>query len=359
MSSLHWFQIIVSLAVHATAITLVACAVERRCRSSHVKARVWTCYYVSLLGLLAAGLLLPRAHWVNPWQRLGDQQLIRVVGLEQSAATMLLAAWATGLGVLAIQWGLQFVRLQRFLGACRVATSQEMQIIRAAASAELLKSAGRAVEFRVCPEELGPFCYQLHRPAVYLPPSLLAGNRSELQHVLEHELTHLQTQHPLQLFMQRIVQTSLWFVPAIWSAGRRASLAREFVCDDAAVGRGASPANYLRTLLRYATAPGQTAGTPLAIARSSSELRVRAERLATREPNVDGPLAAWAPSLILLASLAASQLWLPTNPLASPKSNYSPWPVWSAATLHAFDVSARDFDEFDSRLHWYELTNKR
>jgi beta-lactamase regulating signal transducer with metallopeptidase domain len=186
----------------------------------------------------------------------------------------------------------------------------------------------------------------------------MAGSPNELRHVLQHELTHLQTQHPLQVFTQRVVQTALWFVPAVWTAGRRASLAREFVCDDAAVDHGASPASYLRTLLRYAKQPIQ-GGAVLAIAHSSSELRVRAQRLARPESIASSRLAAWAPSIILLASLAASQAWLPTNPLASPKTHYSPWPVWSAAALHAFDVSVRDFDQFDSRLQIYELTKKQ
>lgn len=359
MNSLHWFQIILSLTLQATLLTAVACTVERRCESARVKARIWSCYYLGILGLLAAGLLLPRAHWINPWQRLGDHDLMRVVSLQQSAALLLLAAWLTGLGYFAIRWVVQFVQLHRFLRSCRPATPEETRLLRAAAPTELLESAGRPVEFRICPEELGPFCYQLHQPAVYLPPSLMAGSPSELRHVLQHELTHLQTQHPLQVFTQRVVQTALWFVPAVWTAGRRASLAREFVCDDAAVDHGASPASYLRTLLRYAAQPSQGGGAILAIARSSSELRVRAQRLARPESIAPSRLAACAPGIILLASLAASQAWLPTNPLASPKASYSPWPAWSAAALHAFDVSVRDFDQFDSRLQIHELSQER
>ena len=356
MNSLNWFQIIISLSLQATLLTALACAIERRCNAAQVKARIWSCYYLGLLGLLAAGLLAPRAYWFNPWQRLDNQDLMRVVSFEQSAASLLLAAWLAGLVYFAIRWIVQFVQLHRFLRSCRTATPDEKRLLRAAAAPnELLESAGRPVEFRICPEELGPFCYQLHQPAVYLPPSLMAGSPSELRHVLQHELTHLQTQHPLQVFTQRVVQTALWFVPAVWIAGRRAGLAREFVCDDAAVDHGASPASYLRTLLRYAAQPSHC-GATLAIARSSSELRVRAQRLARPESIAPRRLASWAPSIVLLGALAASQAWLPTNPLASPKTNYSPWPAWSAAALHAFDVSVRDFDQFDSRLQIHELS---
>jgi beta-lactamase regulating signal transducer with metallopeptidase domain len=358
VNSLNWFQIILSLSLQATLLTALACAIERRCTAAPVKARIWSCYYLGLLGLLAAGLLTPRAYWFNPWQRLSDDELMRVVSFEQSAAGLLLAAWLTGLAYFAIRWVVQSLQLHQFLRTCRLATPAEDRLLRATASAELLESAGRSVEFRICPEDLGPFCYQLHQPTVYLPPSLMTGSLSELRHVLQHELTHLKTQHPLQVFAQRIVQTALWFVPFVWTAGRRASLAREFVCDDAAVDHGASTASYLRTLLRYAKEPNHGAAV-LAIARSSSELRVRAQRLARPDSIARTRLGDWAPSIILLTSLAASQAWLPTNPLASPKASYSPWPAWSAAALHAFDVSVRDFDQFDGRLQIHELSQDR
>lgn len=356
MNSLQWFQIILSIVVQATLITGVACAVERRCESATIKARIWMCYYLCLLGLLAAGLLLPRAHWANPWLRLGYHELMRVVTLQQLAARLLLATWVLGLVYFTIRWVFDFVRLQRLLESCPPTTPEEDRLLRSTAPQELLEFAGRVVEFRICAEELGPFCYQLHRPTVYLPQSLIGGSHSELQHVLQHELTHLQTKHPLQVFMQRVVQTVFWFVPAVWTAGRRASLAREFVCDDAAIDHGASAASYLKTLLRYASKSNMAGNDVLAIVRMPSELRVRAQRLAKPAVAAGSRLAAWAPSFLLLASLTASQLWLPTNPLASPRTNFSPWPAWSAAALHTINVSVRDFDQFDSRLQIHELS---
>lgn len=356
MNSLHWFQIILSLTLQVTFVTAVANAVERRCDEAQVKARIWSCYFLSILGLLLVALLLPRAHWINPWQSLADRELVRVVTIQQSAAILLLTAWLVGSVYFTIRWIVQFFQLQTLLRSCPVATLEAAKQLQVIAPPELLKSAHKPVEFRLCPEEFGPFCYQFHKPAVYLPPSLLRGSPGELQQVLQHELTHLQTEHPMQVFTQRVAQTLLWFIPGVWRAGRRATLAREFVCDDAAVGHGSSPASYLRTLLRFALRPGCGGAAVLAIARSPSELRIRAERLAKPDKKANGRLGLWAPSVVLFASLIASQAWLPTNPLASPKSHYSPWPVWSASALYAFDISVRDFDQFDSRLQIYELS---
>lgn len=358
MNALQWFEVIVSLAVQVTAITIVAVALERRAPAAMVKTRVWVCYYAALVGLLAAGLLLPRAQWIHPWQTFSDGDLLRMINLQQAAALVLLTIWLAGLGCLAAQWMIDFWRLRRFLQHCPLAASAEQDRLRAAAPQALLRFAGRSVQFRVAPEAAGPFCYQFHQPAVYLPQSLIDGDAAELRHVLRHELTHLHTHHPLQVFVQRFVQTVFWFVPPIWTAGRRAALAREFVCDEAAVDQGASAASYLKTLLRYAELqrPGSAV---LAISPSSSELRIRAQRLAQSNPARAGRVARRAPACLLLAALLLSQAWLPTNPLASPKSGYSPWPSWSAAALHVFDVSVRDFDQFEGRLQVYELSQQR
>lgn len=359
MSSLEWFQFILSFGLQASLVTYIACAVERRCQNAIVKTRVWTVYYSSMLCVLAFGLLFPRVRWANPWQHLPARHLLAVINIEQAIGLALLSVWLIGSCFMLARWVRNFLRLQRFLRNCRPVDSVGHAYLQLVAPRTLLRPQGRAVEFRICPEELGPFCYQLHSPVVFLPPSLLYGDSSELQYVLQHELAHLRTQHPLQLFAQRIVQTALWYVPLVWRAGRQASLAREFVCDDAATDQGASTANYLRTLLRLAQQRPTCSSGQLGIARSTSELKVRAQRLASPRPSRGGRIASLAPAIVVIAALFTSQIWLPTNPLASPKSYFSPWPVWSAAALHTFDVSVRDFDQFDARLQVYDMMADR
>jgi len=358
MNSLQLLQFILSFAVQATLITLATCAIERRCESARTKAQVWTCYYLCILAVFAAGLLLPKANLASPWLRLSGREILRAVTFQETAAAFLLATWFTGLFVFAVRWLIAFALVHRFLRRCpRVGESEKLRFHNAV-SAKLLKLEGRDIEFRISPEVFGPFCYQFHTPVVFLPQSVVIGDPEELKQVLQHELTHLQTRHPLQLFVQRIVQTLLWFIPTVWMAGRRASLAREFVCDDAAVGRSASTVSYLKTLLRFAQGQNEYSRTILTMARSTSELKVRAQRLATRRSSNKGRRSVWAQCFVVLISLGVSQLWLPTNPLDSPKAYYSPWPTWSAAVLHTFDISARDFDKFDARLQVHDLMHE-
>ncbi len=96
----------------------------------------------------------------------------------------------------------------------------------------------------------------MHVRALHLQTELVLGVLTpqeqplkNLRHVLLHEVEHLTTNHPFQLFWQHLVQVICWFHPAVWNAASRASLLREFTCDEVATNDGANSAAYLRTLL--------------------------------------------------------------------------------------------------------------
>src|SRR5262249_1246383 len=129
-------------------------------------------------------------------------------------------------------------------------------------------------------EAIGPFCWQWHRPTVVLPQFLLEAKREDLRNVLLHELEHLKTNHPLQLFWQHLVQVTYWFHPAVWNAASRAALAREFTCDEVATDYGANSASYLRTLLHIAERCERNRNaSAIGFGRTPSEIVLRARRL--------------------------------------------------------------------------------
>ena len=70
-----------------------------------------------------------------------------------------------------------------------------------------------------------------------------------------------QANHPLQLFLQRIVEILFWFHPLIWWASRQAAWSREFHCDAAAVTTAERGGVLPRGLLRMAE---QTVASALA-----------------------------------------------------------------------------------------------
>jgi bla regulator protein blaR1 len=53
---------------------------------------------------------------------------------------------------------------------------------------------------------------------------------------------------------------------------------------------------------------------------------------------------------LIVVSMACAALWLPLNPHASRRSNWSPWPEWSARVLNATGIEVRDYEVDGHRL---------
>jgi bla regulator protein blaR1 len=49
-------------------------------------------------------------------------------------------------------------------------------------------------------------------------------------------------------------------------------------------------------------------------------------------------------------------VWIPSDPLASSRSMWSPWPKkWTAKSLHCFGFNLRDYEQYDRRIQIYEI----
>lgn len=358
MNGLQWFQVLVSLIGQTSVITGLAWYIEKRTPSAMAKARVWNACFISLLWLLCAAILLPRLEWLYPWSGMGPQALLAVATTEQTLGICLLAIWGCGCGFMALRSAMQFVQVRMFIAKCPPYPVEVQRRLRAQIPVEISGPCQERILFRQSPCEFGPFCYQFHQPLIFLPASLLDGDSIVLEHVLRHEITHLQTQHPMYLFLEKLTQVVLWCQPLVWIGGRRSSLVREFVCDDAACGAGARTASYLRTVLRLVESRTRSPVPSLMFGRSQSELALRARRLASGE-NRSTNTRASGPGIVLGVAIILSQIWLPTNPLASRYAMYSPWPHWSATVAHAFGFRLRDFEAFDADLQVDELRDAK
>ena len=357
MNALQWFEFIASYAIQVVLVVAIAATLDRWTTSPSVKARLWNTCFLSLLGMIAIGLLLPRLHLFHPWSALQPTSLLMVAQVESVLGASLLAIWAFGSSVMLMRWVMRFMILRRFVQSCPRLSVSQSESLAQAIPAELLTVGNRRVEFRVCPEEFAPFCYQFHEPIVFLPSSLLASDPEVLGHVVHHELTHLHTNHPMQLFCQKFVQCLLWFHPLVWMSSHRASLTREFVCDQASALYAGSTTAYLKALVAVAEGTLKRQEGTLTISHSKRDLLTRVRQLAQSSPPETLAKGHGAIAIVVIAALLCSQLWLPTNPLSSNRSSWSPWPSWSAEALHVLNVSARDYEVFShgNQLHeWME-----
>ncbi len=97
----------------------------------------------------------------------------------------------------------------------------------------------------------GPLAIGVVRSLVILPASaLMALSPAQLEAVLAHELAHVRRADYLWNLIQTMVETLLFFHPAVWWLGSRLRQQRELCCDDVAVQSCADPLVYATALLR-------------------------------------------------------------------------------------------------------------
>ena len=147
------------------------------------------------------------------------------------------------------------------------------------------------------------------KPVVLFPASALAGlSPLQLEAILAHELAHVRRHDYLVNLLQTIVETLLFYHPAVWWVSRQIRVEREHCCDDLAVGLCGDPVVYAQALadLEELRAPGGR----LAIAATGGSLLQRVRRLVGPSPSGPpaGPLAAAASLTVLVvgAGIAAA-----------------------------------------------------
>jgi len=376
VTTLHFLELVTSLSVQAG---LVVAATHWAARPLHerTQCRLWTACHVVLLGLVIAALALPHPRLVQPWSHATESQLTDAVSFQTNAGQVVLFVWAVGAVISLCLLVYRMFQVSRFLKTCTplnpnslpentrenfadvpsigVAGSPPGRDEPASDTSDVRKKRfrGRAIQsirLLCSPALSSPFCWQFHNPCIVLPDVLLSLDDEELQFVIRHEVEHLRTGHPLQQFLQRVVEVLFWFHPMVWWASQRTEATREFLCDDAAIHSQSEIAAYLRTLLtivEQGAARKDPIHAPLAFGRGRSLIAARAGRLVARNctdrPGSKGS-GLTAAIVLAVATVIAPTVWLPVNAMASSQSAWSPWPKWTAAVLHDFDIHARDFE---------------
>jgi beta-lactamase regulating signal transducer with metallopeptidase domain/uncharacterized protein involved in exopolysaccharide biosynthesis len=196
--------------------------------------------------------------------------IYQVAEILERIVPWLVAVWFAGVLLCGARWakGYQRIRSLKTLGTsavdpgwiemledlkCRIQVSRPVQ---------LLKSA--------CVEV--PTVIGWLRPVILLPASSLTGlTPSQLEAILAHELAHICRHDYLINAFQNVVETLMFYHPAVWWISRCIREEREHCCDDLAVKVCGSRVDYARALaameqLRVATpafALAATGGTLL------------------------------------------------------------------------------------------------
>ncbi|HEX4145096.1 MAG TPA: M56 family metallopeptidase [Pirellulales bacterium] len=177
------------------------------------------------------------------------------------------------------------------------------------------------------------------RPVILLPISLASQLPvAQLEAILAHELAHVRRHDYLVNLWQILVETVLFYHPAVWWLSHRIRVERENCCDDVAVAVLENRVEYGRALLAVAELVGPQ--TALALGARGGSLLARVARLFPSERGErrfeSGNLAALA---LLACSIVALVVWT-TASAKDPRADASAPPEQTADA--AADVEKKD-----------------
>ncbi|MEK7684405.1 MAG: M56 family metallopeptidase [Verrucomicrobiota bacterium] len=145
------------------------------------------------------------------------------------------------------------------------------------------------------------------RPVILVPATVLTNlTPAQLEAILAHELAHIRRHDYLVNLLQKVVETFLFYHPAIWWVSRQIDQERENCCDDLTVavcGDRIAYAKTLATLEELRSAPRQ-----LRLAASGGSLLQRIRRLLDlpTEANGSGWWLAGAIALLTIVTFIAA-----------------------------------------------------
>jgi len=228
-------------------------------------------------------------------------------GVERGASLtpLVLGVWLIGVSVLSVRLiGGWFVARRLTRRAVRPA-SPELESLAQRISGRL--ALDRVVRVLESSAVAVPMLVGWLRPVVLLPASALSGlTPTQIEALLAHELAHIRRHDYLVNLLQSVVETLLFYHPAVWWVSRQVCRDRENCCDDLAVG----VCDRLEYVSALANLAAMTAVPRPALAATDGSLVSRVRRLLSPETDNQMPrTSGWvAASAIVLAVIGAAAL---------------------------------------------------
>lgn len=154
------------------------------------------------------------------------------------------------------------------------------------------------------------------KPVILIPPSALVGlTPQQFESILVHELAHIRRNDYLANLLQTVIETLLFYHPAVWWVSDQIRSERENCCDDIAVSVGGNAVMYARALTQMERL--RKASPHLAMAADGGSLAERIHRLVgIRKKRSLRKNSAWTSIFVialLITIVAISQISSSTN----------------------------------------------
>ena len=225
---------------------------------------------------------------------------IAALASARTALPTIVGLWLAGVALLSARLLVSWVRAKRLVRRDAAPAAPELQLTAIRLSdalglrgaVKLLQSA--AVEV---PSVIGSL-----RPVVLIPASALTGMTPEqIEMVLAHELAHIRRHDFFVNLLQAVVETLMFYHPAVWWMSRRVRIERENCCDDLAVAVCGNPLQYARALTRLEEL--RASALPVVVAANGGSLLDRIRRIAAGRAEGTASSSRWAAAVAMLTVL--------------------------------------------------------
>ncbi|MFN0207687.1 MAG: M56 family metallopeptidase [Planctomycetota bacterium] len=246
----------------------------------------------------------------SPMLRLWDSGVLRAIGapanvfedLPTPTPEIVVIAWLLGAAVMTSRYmrGLYHVRtLER---ASSVALPPMWQ-----SRVEELRAVlgiSRSVVVRLSDSVLVPCAARLLRPVIWLPASMLTGMPpSQIEALLAHELAHISRRDWMWNGIQCVIETVLFYHPAVWWLGKRIRHEREVASDNLAADACGDPVALAEALLNLERTR-QASGPQPVLAAAGGMLLPRVRNLLSESRSQNSGLTLFILALVISAGVA-------------------------------------------------------
>ncbi|HEX9366470.1 MAG TPA: M56 family metallopeptidase, partial [Vicinamibacterales bacterium] len=219
----------------------------------------------------------------------------------------LMLVWIAGVSTLSLRLLTGWIWIQRLRTRGHAPAADEWQRVATRLARRL--HIGRAITLLESTLVDVPTVIGWLKPVVLLPASALAAlSPRQLEAILAHELAHIRRHDYLVNLLQTLVETLLFYHPAVWWLSRRIRVERENCCDDLAVSLCGDPVAYANALADLESLRSETIPTHhIAMAATGGALLQRIRRLLGAPSSHSGRGPAWlagSVALLLIGGIA-------------------------------------------------------
>jgi beta-lactamase regulating signal transducer with metallopeptidase domain len=233
----------------------------------------------------------------------------------ETCARFLPWVWLIGAPLTFVVLATGLIGAERLRRASQVVV--EGQIADACARLRSAMRISHRVSIALCDRIASPVLVGIARPIILLPPVALTGwSIEEIEMVLLHELAHVRRWDNLTNLVQRLIESLLFFHPAVWLLSGWVRREREACCDAIVIGRTQRPHAYAELLVALAAQMPRSVlfHSAATSAMANGPLRARIRRILKLE---DDPMLVTRKSLLvvlsgLLVAAAVGTLYVPS-----------------------------------------------